>query len=239
MSVNWDNLRIEQAKLDEVLELNILSTWAITIVRVFILRQKAYYSSLLLIESSLLFLIVTLLFPLSLIIFRNLGWLENNTSGFIIVLLSAMVLSVLAIVMFNYYLWGKAKQLKVLATLLEKVNQYNSLIDNFRLLSEINSLKLNTDTDRSGLDNQSRAEIFTALDLTKKSLIKSIELEKIINRDRQFKNNRDLLLANIEDSLINLISFPQYNSSNDYQQILTEAIEIGLSVHREIRKMKT
>lgn len=93
MSAQWNKLQIDRLELDELLELDVLSTWAITMVRVFMLRQKAYYLSFLLTEASFLFLILLLLFPLNLIVFRNLELLENNTSGFLLVLLSTIVLS--------------------------------------------------------------------------------------------------------------------------------------------------
>ncbi|WP_319421721.1 hypothetical protein [Pleurocapsa sp. FMAR1] len=42
----------------------------------------------------------------------------------------------------------------------------------------------------------------------------------------------------MESGLINLGSLSQHNAQ-DYQQLLSEAIEIGLSVHQEIRKTQT
>ncbi|WP_036485612.1 hypothetical protein [Myxosarcina sp. GI1] len=237
--MNWDELQIEQSELDNLLKFNILSTWALDFARVTMLHQKKARISLLFTQASILFLILLLFFPINLIIFRNLGWLSNNISGLILLLLSTIVCSLSIALLFNYYLWRLAKQLKVFAILLDKVERYNHLIDSLKLLSEIESVKYNDERDALAANLQSRAELTTALNLTKNSLIKSIELEKVISRDRQFGNDPYQMLANLENNLINLLSFPQTNSSNEYQQLLTEAVEIGLSVHQEIRKTQS
>jgi hypothetical protein len=59
----------------------------------------------------------------------------------------------------------------------------------------------------------------------------------VLNGDRHLATNRYQLLANLEFGLINLESFSP-NESNDYQQLLTEVVEIGLSIHQEVRKTR-
>lgn len=243
MSVNWEKLEISQAELDELVNFDLLSTWAIDISRVFLLRQKTYHKSLLVTEAVCLFLILFLLFPIILIFFRNFDWLSNNISGLILVLIVTSFLAFLILLMLNYYLWNQAKRLKVFAILLEKVKQYNNLIDNLKLAAQLNSLGYDIPKTNN---EQTKTELKTALNLTKNSLVKSIELEKILNRfqavnletKHQNTNNRYQLLANLESGLMNLESLAQYDTDN-YQQLLSEAIAIGLSVHQEIRKTQT
>ena len=242
MLVNWEELEISQAQLEELVNFDLLSTLAIDLSRVVFLRQTTSRKSLLFTEGCSLFLISLLFFPINLIIFRNYGWLSNNIHGFILVLISTAFLSGIMILVLNYYLWSKAKQLKVFAVLLEKVKQYNDLIKHLKLVFELNSLSCNAAQGQKATidtnNSQAETELKTALSLTKNSLIKSIKLEKIINRDRHLANNRYQLLANLESGLVNLGSFSQDNS-DDYQQLISEAIEIGLSVHQEIRKTQT
>lgn len=235
MSVNWGNLEISQAELEELINFDLLSTWAIDLSRVLLLHNRKYVRSLLFTECCSLFLIFLLFFPINFILFRNFGWLSNNINGFIVVLVSTACLSLLLLLLLNFYLWKKARQLKIFAILLEKVKQYNDLIAHFKLFAELDSL---SSMSKIQNNSQSEIELKQALGLTKNSLITSIELEKIINRDRHLVNNRDLLLANLESGLINLESLTQ-DESNDYQQLLAEVIEIGLSVHKEIRKTRT
>jgi hypothetical protein len=234
MSVNWQELEISQAELEELINFDLLSSWAIDLSRVLLLKLKTYRRSLLLTEGCSLFSISLFVFPINLIIFRNFNWLSNNTSGLILVLATTALVSISILLYLNYYLWLKAKRLKVFAILLEKVKQYNDLINNLKLVTELNSLN----SDRMNSEQQEIVELKTALSLTKNSLIKSIELEKVINRDRHIANNRYQLLANLESGLVNLNLLSQ-NNSHDYQQLLSEAIELGLSVHQEIRKTQT
>ncbi|MDJ0532823.1 MAG: hypothetical protein QNJ70_10060 [Xenococcaceae cyanobacterium MO_207.B15] len=242
MSLKWEELEISPAELEELLNFDLLSTWAIDISRVFLLRQAKYRNSLLFTEGCYLFLVFILLFPINLIIFRNFGWLTNNTNGLILVLASTGFLSCLLLLFLNYHLWLKAKKLKVFAIIIKKVNQYNDLIEHLKLAAELNSLSSqkygNKKAQETINNSSSEIELETALTLTKNSLIKSIELEKIITRDRNLAKNRYQLLANLETSLVNLGSLSQ-PESDDYQQLLSESIEIGLSVHQEIRKTKT
>ncbi len=140
MSVNWKELEISQPELEEFINFDLLSTWAVDVSRVLFLNLKAYQKSLLFIEGCSLFLISLFIFPINLIIFRNFNWLNNNISGLILVLETTAFTSILILLILNYYLWLKAKQLKVFAILLEKVKQYNDLINNLKLVTELNLL---------------------------------------------------------------------------------------------------
>lgn len=234
MLVNWEELEINLAELEELMSFNLLSTCALDLSQVVWLRNRAYISPLLFTEGCSLFLAYLLFFPILLILFRNLGWLANNSHGLFLVLLSTMSLSLVLVLLLNFYLWHQAKQLKVFAILLEKVKQYNGLIAHLKLFAELDSLNSATQINHNP---PGEIELKAALELTKNSLLKSIELEKILNRDRHLANNRYQLLANLESSLIliNLESFSQ-DEANNYQQLLAEVIEIGLSVHKEVRK---
>jgi hypothetical protein len=235
MSVNWEELEISAEELENLLNFDLLSVWAMDLSRVFLLRNRTYRRSLLFTEGSSLFLACLCFFPLNLIIFRNLGWLTNNSHGLILVLIATACLSLFFVFLFNIYLWHQAKQLKVFAVLWEKVKRYNELIAHLKLLAELDSLTATPEPNSN--NSPAKIEFKTALELTKNSLTKSIELEKVLHRDRHLATNRYQLLANLEFGLINLESFSP-DESNDYQQLLTEVVEIGLSVHQEVRKTR-
>jgi hypothetical protein len=233
MSVNWEGLEITQEELEDLLNFNLLSSWAIDFSRVFLLRNQRYLFSLLFIESSSLFLSYFLFFSLNLIVLRNFNWLTNSSNGFILVFISATFFSLCLLILLNIYLWHKAKKVKIFAVLLEKVKQYNQLIAHLKLLTELDSLNSGS---KIKIDNSpEKIEFKKALELTKNSLIRSIELEKVLNRDRHLASNRYQLLANLEFGLVNLDPVTSVEQ-NDYQQLLTEVVEIGLSVHKEMRK---
>jgi hypothetical protein len=239
MPLNWEELKISQAELDNIFDPDIMTIWAISVSRVFLLRQRKYRQSLLLAQSSLLFISILFGFPISLMIFRKLEFIVNNSSGLIIVLLSTISLSLILLIIFNYFLWLKAKRLKLISKLLEKTTNYNNLLKSFQLLVNINQLnnknsKLEPDSESNRLNLD---KLKTILKLTKNTLLNSIELEGLIYKHQQNNQlNHHQLLATLEHNLIDL-SLPETNSDREYQELLNEAVDLGLSVHQEIRKI--
>lgn len=226
---NWHKLKISQIELEKTLEFDLISTLAIELGRTFFLRQKGGRSWLIT-QICGLFLVSLLSLPIILIVFRNLTWVSNNNAGLMLILATAIILSLLCLLVFNYYLWRRAKQLKVLAILLNKVEKYNNLIEHLNLMAKLDAV-----ATAQFSKTKEVGELETALSLTRDSLIKSIELEKTLDCDRHLADSRDILLANLESGLVNLDSLVQANT-NDYDRLFSEAINIGLSVHREMRK---
>jgi hypothetical protein len=239
--INWDELKIDDSELDNLLDLDLLSTWAIELSRVFILHKSQYIKSLFATEASAFFLGLLLFVPLNLIFFRHWEFLQNNTNGFVLVLAIAILLSILILGFLNYYLWYRAKQIKSLAVILEKISDYNHLIAQLKFISKINNLNSSRSKENQFLDKNVNlsSEITTALKITKNSLIKSIELEEIIKQNKQIGSDRYQIFANLEENLIQVLSLADKNTNSEYQQLLTEVIQIGLSVHQELRKIQT
>ena len=237
MSLKWNELKIYQAELDTIFETNLIYEWAIALYRILILHQSRYLKGLLLTQSSLLFICLLFLFPVNLIVYRELQAIDSNSNGLVRVLVITFCLSILLLFIFNYYLWSKAKRLKPIAVLLSKVERYNKLIDSFQLLTRIDRLS------RIDINSnpQSVVELKTALHLTKNSLLKSIELESFIDRQRNSSvkthfHNPEQLLTNLANDLVEL-SVSEISHDAEYQQLFTEAVNLGLSVHKEIRKL--
>lgn len=237
ITVNWDKLQITQIELDRILDLNLWSNWSIDLNRLLRFGKRKYLKSILITELSILFLGLLLFFPINLIIFRKLSLLSNNVNGFLIIVAIALLLDLLLLLLLNYYLWHTAKRFKSLALILEKINDYNYLINNLQLITQFNSLN----SDRVSEPNYFKlaSEIETALTITKDSLIKSIEIEKFLLDHHQIRRDSYQLLNSLEENLIEFISLPHNNFTNEYQQTLSEIIEIGLSVHQEVRKNQT
>ena len=239
MRSDWDKLKISQAELDRVLNIGIVFNWAIAFTRILILRQSQYWQSFILTQSTFLFLNLLFFFPINLIVFRKLGWLDNNATGLITVSIATAIWSFISTIVCNYYLWQKAKKLKLLSKLLTKVERYNQLIDNFGFITNV-SLLNNTGSNNS----LSLTKFRTALNLTKNSLLKSIELESFVYRYQQntlrhrtFKSdNYEGLLADLEDDLITWSSLEI--DCTQHRHLLDEAIDLGLSVHQEVKKFR-
>ena len=234
MRSDWDELKISEVELEQVLDTGIVFGWAIAFARVLILRQSQYWQSFLLTQSTFLFLNLLFFFPINLIVCRNIGLLDNNATGLVTVSIATLILSFISMIVCNYYLWQKAKKLKLLSKLLTKVERYNRLINNFGFIANV-SLLSNTNND-----SLSVTEFKNALNLTKSSLLKSIELESFIYRhrrntvgDRLSTYSNERLLADLEDDLAN---WSTLEDCTQHRDLLDEAIDLGLSVHREIRQ---
>ena len=237
MHLNWDELKISQAELEQVLNTGIIFNWAIAFTRIIILRQSQYWQSFLFTQSTFLFLNLLFFFPINLIVCRNLGWLDNDATGLITVSVATVVLSFLSMIVCNYYLWQKAKKLELFSKLLNKVERYNQLINNFSFIVDVSILR-----GRSHSNSLPITKFKTALNLTKNSLLKSIELESFIYHCRQntLRDRRsasysyEQLLADLEDDLTTWSSL-EIDCTQQDRHLLDEAIDLGLSVHREVR----
>ena len=247
MKLDWEELKISQIELDTVFEPNLITTWAISLSRALLLHQRKHLKSLLFTEVSLLFVSLLPCFSLNLLIFRKLNFIANNSNGFAVVLFSTVILSILFIIPFNFVLWQKAKKIKPIGKLIDKVEKYNNLINSFQLIINVNHLasKKSRRREIEGSSNlKSFDELRQTLQLTKDSLLNSIELETFFYKKqiRQYKSsiydvNRYQLLASLEHNLIDIAS-TEIASNQEYQELLNEAIDLGLSVHQEIRKIR-
>ena len=247
-SVKWDKIPIYQAELDSLLPLNIFDNWAIEICRVLILRNKKYFRPLLITEAAILFLEIVLLFPLNLIIFRNLELTSNNSYGLILIFLLSIIIALCVLLLLNYLSWHRAKRFKTIAIILEKVEDFNCLINTLKTLTELSyfsnfstqdsyesSIKLSGNNLRKSSSELS-LDIEEVLLVTRTSLLQSIQIHNALYLKTSNKRDISQLFANLENKLIYFISSPPENSSTEYQQTLEEIINLGLTVHQELKK---
>ena len=247
-SVNWDRIIITQAELDNLLPANILYDWAIDLCRVLILRKRKYLQILIRTEAVILFLEIILLFPLNLIILRNVGIIENNSYGLIIILLLSIAIALLLLLLLNYWLWHKAKRLRKIGIILEKVEDFNHLIENLKTLTDLSNFNNCTAQDHDGssiklsepnLLQNSAESSFNLEDIlltTRTSLIQSLKIYHTLYLKTKHNQDVEQVFANLEHKLTHFISLPLDNNSKVYQQTLAEIINLGLTVHREIIK---
>ncbi|MEL6440414.1 MAG: hypothetical protein AAFQ80_14295 [Cyanobacteria bacterium J06621_8] len=235
MIQSWKELIISREELEQKFTPSMISHWAIALATGLILGESQALSTVCKLEGSCLFLSFIFNFPLVLILNRNSNLFSNNVQGLVITLAIALSLSALYLIIFNYYLWQRAKQLKLLSALLIKVRRYNQLVTSFQLLTEIHTLR----SHPSSLDQKSLIELQRALNLTKNSLLKSIELENHLyfhnSSNTNIPHNPVQLLADLEDNLATIIT-PTAERDSEYHELLNEAIDLGVSLHQEVQK---
>ncbi|HAA29547.1 MAG TPA: hypothetical protein DCE56_19935 [Cyanobacteria bacterium UBA8553] len=228
-------LHITAEEIEDLVDLNPSKTLAVDAYRAFILKRPKSIFSVFLTELFAFCLLLTFVMPISLLLLRNVGKLPEDTAGIIRLSTVILGLCLLSIPIGNIYLWKQAKTVKSLAKLMDEVDKYNGVIQAITLVDEI-ELAVNSTTQLNHLNN--RQEVVTALKVTKDSLISALRVERIIRRHKRFVEGRYELLANIENNLNTLLSFEASNQASEYGRLLNESLQIGMSVHKEVRKLQ-
>jgi hypothetical protein len=78
-----------------------------------------------------------------------------------------------------------------------------------------------------------------ALHLTRESLVCGLMSDKIMRKHQRFIARRYELFASIETNLSSLQALQASEMAGDYGQLLNEALQVGTSVHQELRNAKT
>lgn len=231
--VAWNQLKIESTELERILESNLLNNLAIEMAKFVILSHNQNKLSFLITEATLGFLGILFLVPINLLLGQKWFSTQNHKIGFAIAIFLAVVISLMLLLSLNIYLWQQAKKMKNIAKILLKIARYNDLIQNFQLITKFNNLSSVVNAKQTNTNT----EIFKILQITKDSLLKSLELEKFLLQHKQLQlQERYQLFNSLEDNLVQFISqFNQEENITEYQQLLNEAINIGLSVHQELR----
>jgi hypothetical protein len=81
-------------------------------------------------------------------------------------------------------------------------------------------------------------ESIQILGTTKNSLTNSLKVATIFIKQKSFVNSSSQLLVNLENNLNSLMTFDVHEQADEYGQLLNNALEIGISVHKEIRNLQ-
>ncbi|ERT06862.1 hypothetical protein M595_3186 [Lyngbya aestuarii BL J] len=147
-------------------------------------------------------------------------------------LLKAIALSIVITLGVNLGVGFKLKPLRNVLYLMEEVKKYNDTVKAVEILDQFSK----TESLEDKLVN--RAEVIQALQITRNSLVSAFQTERIIREHQDFIDRRYELFAHLENNLTTLMTFNVNNQANEYGQLLNEALQIGMSVHREIEKLK-
>lgn len=235
MSSALGELRITAEELEDLTDLNPINILAIAAYRAFFLRKPKQFLSVLLGELSIFGIVVIFVTPISLIVLRNSGNLPEDTASVSRLLTIMLGFSLLGILLGNIYLWKQARQIKPLARLLDEVDKYNNVIQAVELIDKLESAG-NLTTQFSDLST--RQEVVEILTVTKQSLISALKVERLIRRHQRFVEGRYELLVNLENNLNTLMSFDPSQQTSEYGHLLSESLQIGMSVNKEMRKLQ-
>ena len=235
MPSHLGELKIAADEIEDLVDLTPGNILAIDAYRAFILRKPKQVLSVLLTELFAFGLLLIFVMPVSLIVLRNSGNLPEDATGVTLLLTMILGLCLLGMLIWNVYLWKQAKQMKTLARLLDEVDKYNGVIQAITLIDELESVG-NLATEVNYLS--SRKEVVEALQVIKESLINALRVERIIRKHEGFVERRYELLANFENNLNTLMSFDVSDRASEYGRLLNESLQIGMSVHKEMRRLQ-
>lgn len=234
MQADLENLLLTTEELETLVYLDTSTALAIDAYRGFILKNPKQMLSVILTELFIFILVLIFVMPVSLIVLRNAGTLPGNTDGVTRLLTLISSISLLGVLIWNVYLWQQVKQVKSLARLMDKVDKYNHVIQAIALIDELESASRSPSRCNS---LSTRKEVIQALSITKETLSSALQAEKLMRKHRKFLSSHHELFANLENNLTNLISFDLSHQVNEYSHLVNESLQIGLSVHKELKKL--
>jgi hypothetical protein len=234
MQADLENLLLTTEELENLVDLDTSTALAIDAYRGFILKNPKQMLSVLLTEVFVFILVLIFVMPVSLIVLRNVGALPGNTDGVTKLLTLILSISLLGVLIWNVCFWQQVKQVKSLARLMDKVDKYNHVIQAIALIDELESASRSPSRCNS---LSTRKEVIQALSITKETLSSALQAEKLMRKHRKFLSSHHELFANLENNFTNLISFDLSHQVNEYTHLVNESLQIGLSVHKELKKL--
>lgn len=235
MHSDLGTLLIQAEEVENLVSLSSLDSLAVDAYRAFILKRPKQILSVLLTELFAFCLLLIFVVPVIFIVLRNAVSLPEDLAGIGRLFSLILGLCLLGLLMGNVYLWNQVKQSKSLARLMDEVDKYNGVIQAIAIIDEL-ELAGNSATQPDRLNN--RQEVIEALNVTKESLIGALRVERIIRKHKNFIDARYELLANLEHNLNSLMTFEMSDRASEYGRLLNESLQIGLSVHKEVRKLQ-
>ena len=135
------------------------------------------------------------------------------------------------ILSWNLYMKVAAKRFKAFMGLLDEVESYNEVICAVDLLDRLGAVK------HSQVNLIDRDQVLAALTLARENLVCALMTEKILREDRGLLARRQDLVSHIESNLVTLRGLELNQQASEYGQLLNEAVQIGMSVRREVEKL--
>ncbi|MGL5063481.1 MAG: hypothetical protein ACRC62_26155 [Microcoleus sp.] len=232
MQPDLEQLKISESELEELSGIALNDGFPGDFYRPAAFRDSKKLFALLFHELLIFCLTFVVSLPVALLATRHQLNLVSDAVLFVRVLQISLSLSVAMVVGWNVYQWVKAKPLAALAGLLEEVEKYHEVI---KALDIIDRLTLAGNLPANPIN---RKDAISALKITRESLVCAVRTERILRENKEFIGRRYEFFANIENNLSALMALDVSDRATEYGRLLNEALEIGMSVHKEVRKLQ-
>lgn len=170
--------------------------------------------------------------PLALIMVANTNYSPDDPELIMMFFQITVGLSLIITVGWNIYIWFKTKHLVTLISLRDEIKKYNEAIQAVEIIDRL------TAAGNLEVNLTNREDVVEALIVTRESLICSLKTERIFRENKDFINKRYELFANIENNLAALMAFEIGNQASEYGKLVNEALKIGTTVQKEMRKLQ-
>lgn len=227
----FHELDITVRDLEETLHIDAIANIAIDYYRGVIQKKGKYLFSTLLTELGLMAIAIVLILPTTALVLQGTGTSDREIlPPLLIVSFSLIGLILLG---FNLYFWQRAKQFQSLTHLLGEIEKYNRVVHSVTFVDRLNSLK-----SSESPEGAKRWETFDLLQTIRHSLMTALKVERLMREQTQWIASRYELLATLESDLDVLMEFTARQDEKDNNQLFNEALQIGLNVHKEIKKFQ-
>ncbi|MEG4446268.1 hypothetical protein QUB47_30885 [Microcoleus sp. AT9_B5] len=232
IQADLEQLKISEKELEDLSGIALSDGFAADFYRPTAFRDGKKLFSLLLNELLIFCVTLVVSLPVVLLATKNQVNSVSDAEIFVRVLQITLGLSLAISVAWNVYKWRKAKPLVTLAGLLDEVEKYHEVIQALDIIDRLTA----AGNLQANLIN--RGDAIEALKITRESLVCALKTERILRENQQFIGRRYELFANIESNLAALMAVDVSDRATEYGRLLNEALEIGMSVHKEVRKLQ-
>ncbi|MEG4027093.1 MULTISPECIES: hypothetical protein [unclassified Microcoleus] len=232
IQADLEQLKISDKELEDLSGIALSDGFAADFYRPAALRDGKKLFSLLVNELLIFCVTLVVSLPVALLANKHNVGLFSDSEIFVRVLQITLGLSLAITVAWNIYKWVKAKPLATLAGLLDEVEKYHEVIQALDIIDRL------TDAGNLQANLINRGDAIEALKITRESLVCALKTERILRENQQFIGRRYELFANIESNLAALMAMDVSDRATEYGRLLNEALEIGMSVHKEVRKLQ-
>jgi hypothetical protein len=232
IQADLDELKIPEKELEDLSGIALSDGFAADFYRPAALRDGKKLFSLLLNELLIFCLTLVVSLPVALLANQHNVGSFSDAEIFVRVLQITVGLSLAITIAWNVYKWVKAKPLATLAGLLDEVEKYHEVIQALDIIDRLTA----AGNLHANLIN--RGDAIEALQITRESLVCALRTERILRENKDFIGRRYELFANIESNLAALMAVDVSDRATEYGRLLNEALEIGMSVHKEVRKLQ-
>ncbi len=143
--------------------------------------------------------------------------------------IACLILTPIAIILLRWY-WRSRNSPQTLTALLDEIDRYRAVLKAIDISDQIEA------AGSAEAILRDRNTVIEALQLTRSDLIRALRTERILRENKDFIATNPELFAN---NLTAIRALQVTNQASEYGQFLDRALQIGIGVQAEMRKLQS